>query len=303
MTDVLYVGDRALGTDEIPTLLKRYELLPKFIEALAIEEAIAEYECTPEEKQQALLEICQRHQLTNLEQQQQWMDERGLDAQEVELMATRSIRIQKYKEETWGKKVRRNFMERKSGLDTVTYSLIRTQDAGLAHELYYRILEGEVSFEECATAHSQGPEARTSGRLGPVPLNRPHPLISKLLSVSTPGQLWPPRTIPQSEWQVIIRLEELVPAQLDDKMRQALLDDLYNTWLQERVKELQAQVLSPAYQAECADRQAADRSNDSDTSDDTETGDEAEASVSPEGAAPTDASSANAPTSLVSTPA
>ncbi len=250
MTDVLYVGDRAIRTDTIPTLLKQYELLPKFIEELAIDEAIEEYGCTQEEKQQALLEICQRHKLTNLEEQQQWMEQRGLNPGEVEAMATRSTRIQKFKEAKWGKKVRRHFMERKSGLDTVIYSLIRTQDAGLAHELYYRILEGEITFEQCAIAHSQGPEVRTGGRLGPVPLNRPHPVISKLLSVSQPGQLWPPRAI--SDWHIIIRLDDIKSAQLDDPTRQALIEELYNTWLQERVNVLTAQALSPEKQAECA---------------------------------------------------
>lgn len=250
MTDVLYVGDRAIRTDTIPTLLKQYELLPKFIEELAIDEAIEEYGCTNEEKQKALLEICQRHKLTNLEEQQKWMEERGLNAREVEVMATRSLRIQKFKEEKWGRKVRRHFMERKAGLDTVVYSLIRTQDAGLAHELYYQILEGEITFEQCAIAHSKGPEVRTGGRLGPVPLNRPHPVISKLLSVSQPGQLWPPRLI--SDWHIIIRLEGIKSAQLDDATRAALIDELYNAWLQERVKVLTAQVLSPEQQAKSA---------------------------------------------------
>lgn len=250
MTDVLYVGDRAIPTDTIPTLLKQYELLPKFIEELAIDEAIEEYDCTHEEKQQALLEICQRHKLTNLEEQQQWMEQRGLNAREVEIMATRSLRIQKFKEAKWGKKVRRYFMERKSGLDTVIYSLIRTQDAGLAHELYYRILEGEISFEQCAVNYSKGPEVRTGGRLGPVPLNRPHPIISKLLSVSQPGQLWPPRVI--SDWHIIIRLDDIKSAQLDDPTRQALIEELYNTWLQERVTVLTAQALSPEEQAKRA---------------------------------------------------
>lgn len=250
MTDVLYVGDRAIRTDTIPTLLKRYELLPKFIEELAIDEAIEEYDCTAEEKQQALLEICQRYKLTNLEEQQQWMEERGLNASEVEVMATRSRRIQKFKEAKWGRKVRRYFMERKPSLDAVIYSLIRTQDAGLAHELYYRILEGEITFEQCAATYSQGPEARTGGKMGPVPLNRPHPIISKLLSVSQPGQLWPPRVI--SDWHIIIRLEDIQAAQLDDATRQALIDELYGTWLQERVQALMAQVLSPEQQAESA---------------------------------------------------
>lgn len=250
VTDVLYVGDRAIRTETIPTLLKQYELLPKFLEELAIDEAIEEYGCTAEEKQKALLEICQRHQLTNLEEQQKWMDERGLQSQEVEVMATRPIRLQKFKEEKWGRKVRRYFMERKPGLDLVIYSLIRTQDPGLAHELYYRILEGEITFEQCAASYSQGPEARTGGRLGPVPLNRPHPVISKLLSVSQPGQLWPPR--PLSDWHIIIRLEDIKSAQLDDQTRQALIDELYNAWLQERVQALTAQVFSPEQQAKGA---------------------------------------------------
>ncbi|TAF51682.1 MAG: peptidylprolyl isomerase, partial [Oscillatoriales cyanobacterium] len=177
-------------------------------------------------------------------------EERGLKASEVEVMATRSQRIQKFKEAKWGRKVRRYFMERKPGLDAVIYSLIRTQDAGLAHELYYRILEGEITFEQCAATYSQGPEARTGGKMGPVPLNRPHPVISKLLSVSQPGQLWPPRLI--SDWHIIIRLEDIKSAQLDDATRQALIDELYGAWLQDRVKTLMAQVLSPEQQAESA---------------------------------------------------
>jgi len=236
MTNVLQFGDRVVDADEIPTLLKRYDLLPKFLEGVAIDEAIADHACSDEEKQQALFNICQQHQLATPEQQQAWMNAKGFTIADVEALATRPLRIQKFKEEKWGKKVRRHFMERKPGLDQIIYSLIRVQDEGLAHELYYRILEGETTFEECAAHYSQGPEARTGGKLGPVPLNRPHPVISKVLSVSQPGQLWPPRTI--AEWFIIVRLEEFHAAQLDEPMRQALLEELYNTWLQSRVQEL-----------------------------------------------------------------
>lgn len=52
-----------------------------------------------------------------------------------------------------------------------------------------------------------------------------------MLSVSQPGQLWPPLRL--GEWLLIVRLEKLLPAQLDEPMRQSLLNELFEAWLQE----------------------------------------------------------------------
>ncbi|MBO9999292.1 MAG: peptidylprolyl isomerase [Cyanobacteria bacterium SID2] len=236
MTEVFQVGDREITASEIPKLLKRYQLMPQFLQGLVIDRAVADYTCTDEEKQAAIQKFCQQHQLTSPEAQQGWLKAHAMTPAEFEEVAVRPVLLQKYKEETWGRKVRSHFMTRKSSLDQVVYSLIRTKDDGLAQELYYRIQEGEQTFEECAREYSQGPEARTGGKLGPVPLNRPHPAIGKLLSVSQPGQLWPPRAL--AEWFIIIRLEEFHPAQLDDAMRARMLDELFAGWLQTEVQSL-----------------------------------------------------------------
>ncbi len=116
------------------------------------------------------------------------------------------------------------------------YSLIRTKDLGLANELYFRIEGGEQSFAEIAKQYSQGVEANTGGLLGPVPIRQPHPLISQILSVSKPGQLWPPRAL--AEWFVIVRLEQLIPAQLDETMRRRLIDEMFETWINEQIKQM-----------------------------------------------------------------
>ncbi|MDC0832831.1 peptidylprolyl isomerase [Leptolyngbya valderiana BDU 20041] len=236
MTDVFRVGDREILASEIPRLLKRYQLMPQFLQGLVVDRAIADYSCTDEEKQAALQQFCQQHQLTSPEAQQGWLKAHGMTPAELEEIAVRPVLLQKFKEDIWGNKVRSHFMTRKSSLDRVIYSLIRTKDDGLAQELYYRIQEGEQTFEECARDYSQGPEARTGGKLGPVPLNRPHPAIGKLLSVSQPGQLWPPRAL--AEWFIIVRLEEFHPAQLDDTMRSQMLDELYASWMQAELQKL-----------------------------------------------------------------
>jgi hypothetical protein len=44
--------------------------------------------------------------------------------------------------------------------------------------------------------------------------------------------------MPLGEWLLIVRLEKLMPAQLDESMRQRLLGELFEAWLQEQLSQL-----------------------------------------------------------------
>jgi parvulin-like peptidyl-prolyl isomerase len=114
--------------------------------------------------------------------------------------------------------------------------MIRTKDPGIAHELFFRLQEQEQSFAELAREYSQGPEAQSGGIVGPVELGNLHPNLARLLTVSQLGQLWDPK--PLGEWHVIVRLEKRIPAQLNEFMRQRLLRELFETWLQEQLGQL-----------------------------------------------------------------
>ncbi len=160
----------------------------------------------------------------------------SIPPEQLEALATRGLRIEKFKQATWGHKLESYFLSCKSQLDKVIYSLIRTKDMGVAQELYFRIQAGEQSFAELAREYSQGPESQTGGLIGPVELSTPHPTLAKMLRVSQPGQLWPPMHL--GEWVAIARLEKFIPAQLDEPMRQRLLNELFADWLQEQLNQL-----------------------------------------------------------------
>lgn len=236
MAHVFKAGNRKIQAEEMLVLLGRYQMMPQFLRGLIVDEAIAEIECTEEEKAAAIAQLEAQYQLTTPEAKEAWLKSQNLTPEHLEQIATRSLKLEKYKQETWGHKVESYFLARKPYLDQVRYSLIRTKDLGLANELYFRISDGEQSFAEIAKQYSQGVEANTGGLLGPVPIRQPHPLISKLLEVSKPGQLWPPRAL--AEWFVIVRLEQLIPAQLDDAMRRRLIDEMFETWLNEQIKQM-----------------------------------------------------------------
>jgi parvulin-like peptidyl-prolyl isomerase len=236
MAGLFQIGSNVIQAHEMLSLLSRYHLMPQFLRGLVIDNAIADVDFTEEERQQAIYNFRMQHRIVSEEDVGRWMQENNLSIEGLEELAIRPMRIEKFKEAKFSRKIENYFVSQKSRLDKVVYSLIRVQDEGLAHEIYYRIEEGESSFAEMARAYSQGPEAQTNGLLGPVPLNQPHPFIARMLEVSQPGQLWPPRAL--VEWFIIVRLEQLMPSQLDDAMRRQLLDEMFENWMREQIQQM-----------------------------------------------------------------
>lgn len=234
--NTLQVGNRTINASEIMPLLASYQMLPQLLRESIIDQAIVTISCTVEETASACQQFYQRCDLSDEAEQQAMLSHYGMSQEHLEDLATRRLRIEKFKQETWGNKLESYFLKRKGQLDQAIYSLIRTNDTGMAQELYFRIQEGEQSFAELAKAYSQGPEANTGGVIGPVEVSTLHPNLARLLCVSQPGQLWPPK--PLGEWIVIVRLEKLIPAQLNEFMRQRLLRELFETWVQEQMKQL-----------------------------------------------------------------
>lgn len=230
---ILQVGDQVIQANETLSLLSRYQLMPQFVRNIIIDQAIADIDCTQEERMAALEKFAAQQQITSPAAQATWLQKQGLTLEQMQEVAIRLLKIEKFKTATFKTKVESYFLTRKASLDQVVYSIIRTKEQGLAYEIYFRIEEGEQTFFELAREYSQGPEANTGGLLGPVSLSQPHPAISKMLSVSQPGQLWSPR--PLAEWFVIIRLEKILPAQLDASMRRCLIDELFEHWLKEQI--------------------------------------------------------------------
>jgi parvulin-like peptidyl-prolyl isomerase len=219
---------------DLLSLLDRYQLMPHLLRGMIIDHALADYPCTEADQKAAIAQFYHQHHLDTLESQIRWRQEHHVDELILVERLTRSLRLEAFKQETWGHQLKSQFLQRKSTLDQVIYSLLRTKDRGLAYELYYRVVEGEQSFATLAQQFSDGDEARTGGKIGPVPLHQPHPAIRNLLAVSDPQQLWFPFQV--EDWFIILRLEQRLAAEFDTAMQQYLLNELFETWLQEEIQ-------------------------------------------------------------------
>jgi parvulin-like peptidyl-prolyl isomerase len=244
MTEAIQIGNRTIAASELISLLANYQMLPQLQRELIIDEAIEQssrsadiaIDCTPEEVAQAKQKFYTEKQFKNEEDIQAWMANQGLTSEQLEAITTRKLKIEKFKQATWSPKLESYFFQSKTKLDKVIYSLLRTQDVGIAQELYFRIQAKENSFADLAREYSLGPESQTGGLVGPIELNALHPVMVQMLSSSQPGQILPPTRI--AEWFVILRLEKFIPAQLDEFMKVRLVNEMFENWLQEQQKKI-----------------------------------------------------------------
>jgi hypothetical protein len=235
MTHIFQANEHIVSTQELLPLLATYQMMPQFLIHSIIDRAIQSVDCTPEETIQACQQLYQQWSLVTDAQQQEWRLYYGLSSVAFEQLATRSLRVEKFKQQSWGHQIESYFLQRKQGLDRVIYSLLRTQEQDLAQELFFRVSEGEQSFAQLSQQYSQGAEAETGGLVGPVELGTLNTGLAELLYTSSLGATQPFKL---GKWCMIVRLEKFIPAQLNNEMRDRLLQEKMDTWLQEQAQQL-----------------------------------------------------------------
>jgi parvulin-like peptidyl-prolyl isomerase len=237
MSTLLEVGDRRLDHTDLLKLLTQYQLLPELLKEILIDQGIRDITLTPEEEISAQQQFYNRYQLTDDQQRQNWLAYHRMSPEQLTIRSLRHLKIAKFKQMTWGHGLEADFLQQKSQLDQFIYSLIRVENAELAQELYFRLQAGEQTFASLAPQYAEGKESQTSGLVGPVTAATLHPALAQMLSSSKPGQLWPPRRL--GNWSVIIRLENYLPAQLNDAVRQQLLDRRFKAWMDQQLSTVQ----------------------------------------------------------------
>ncbi len=234
MASVIQIGNQTIQPVELPYLLARHKMLHILQRETIVDKAIATIELTDEEKASTIEQFSQQNKLTTPEALKAALQQLCITSVQFEAIATRELRVEKFKQATWGNKLEQYFLQFKPQLDKVIYSLLRTDNSEIAHELFFRIQDGDTTFADCAKEYSKGQEAQTGGLIGPVSLSQSHPAIAQKLGTSKPGQVLPPMKL--ENWYVIVRLEKLIPSQLDDATRTMLLNHLFEQWLGEQIQ-------------------------------------------------------------------
>ncbi len=218
---------------EVLALLRQHNMLRSLVRAETVAKAVGPVKLKQKQCDQLWDAYLEKHKIENDEQLKSHLDSAGFDSDALHWQLELPARIQQHSREQFQHKAEARFLANKEKLDKVVYSLLRVRDDFMARELYLRIAGNEAKFADLAAEFSQGPEAKTKGVVGPVPLNQAHPALSERLRTSQPGQLLEPFRI--DDWILVARLESYDPARFDESTAQRMAQELFQEWIQENV--------------------------------------------------------------------
>lgn len=227
--------------------LARYGLLRPLIRQVVLDEVLSSVPVEAEEAEAAKAQFMEDHEITSQDELRQFQRSLCLSDQDIEYQAMYPVRVWKYCHEHFSAKAESRFLARKSSLDQVVYSLLRTTNPDLARELYLQISEGEGTFDVLAASHAEGPERETRGIVGPVPLSQAHPSLVERLRTAKPGIVIEP--FPIGEWWLLVRLEHLIPASFDDEAENSMIQEMLDEWLDQEVDDRMEKVFSSLFLA------------------------------------------------------
>ena len=235
-------------------LLARHELLSSWCQRRLLEE-LASAELPPEANadpsmpaddgpEAQLLAYCRRSGLDNVEDLEEWRRARGLSLEELEQLVSFDTRLARVSHWIWSQEVPGLFLQRRGEFDQVVLTMLRLHDPDLATELYFQLQEGEYSFHELVERHANEADRLRRGVVGPVPVNRLNPLLTRVVRRYQPGELIPPLDI--NGVVHLIQVDSHQPGRLDDQLRGQLLTECRNRWQREQLLLLRERLMQRA---------------------------------------------------------
>ncbi len=219
---------------QIPEIIQG--IVTRKIIATAVAEAGLKVET--EELQKAADTMRSVNQLRKPDDTWAWLEKYGLTLDDFEELIYISLSTNKLAQHLFGAQVESYFFSHQLDYAGVVMYEVVLDDKDLAIELFYSISEGESSFSEVARQYIQDRElGRRGGYRGVVRRKEMKPEISAAVFAAKPPQVLKP--IITSKEVHLILVEEIIPAKLDERQRSEILSDLFKSWLQRKIEEVE----------------------------------------------------------------
>ncbi len=163
-----------------------------------------------------------------------WLSANLLSVDDFEQLVAHNLLTEKLAEHLFGDEVERFFHQNLLDYSRAIIYEVVLEDQELAMEIYYSLQEGDLSFADVAYQYVKEPELRRrGGYVGLVGRKQLRPEISAAVFAAKPPQLIKP--VVTAVGIHLIQVEELIQPKLDEQLRQRILMDLFNRWLEQQV--------------------------------------------------------------------
>lgn len=196
---------------------------------------------TAEELQVAADRFRMINQLETAEATWKWLQAHFLSVDDFEHLVAHSLTTEKLARHLFGDRVEHFFHQNLLEYSGATIYEVVLEDPELAMEIFYSLQEGDLSFADVAYQYIRDPELkRRGGYIGTVSRKQLRPEISAAVFAAKPPQLLKP--VVTAVGIHLIQVEEIVQPELDDGIRQRILMDMFERWLEDQIAAAAPQI-------------------------------------------------------------
>ncbi|MEH2047411.1 peptidylprolyl isomerase [Nostoc sp.] len=216
---------------KIPEIIE--QIVNRKVITSAAEEAGIKVETEELQKAADLFRLMNK--LTSAEETWTWLEKHSLSLDDFEEIVYSGVVFGKLSQHLFTDKIELYFLEHQLDYAGVVMYEIVLDDEDLAIELFYAVKEGEMSFYDVAHKYIQDTGLRRKGGyLGIVRRQDLKPEISAAVFAVTPPQVLKP--IVTSKGLHLIFVEEIIQPELDNKLHQQIIADLFDEWIKQQIE-------------------------------------------------------------------
>ncbi len=227
-SSAMWIDDVSLSSDELVKLIRQQGALPRLVQDWVLNSTLAEIEIDQETHQSLLDDYRTSNQLTSDEAYADHLQKRHIDESLLLKILIRPLQVVRYREERWGPFAQSLYLQHKERFDLVTYHRLESSNADVMQEIYFRLKDGEESWDGLARQFPGAPADATALR-GPVPVADVEATVLEALRQSEPGRV--ARPIHVGSQVIVVALKHFQPSTFGDEVRTALLRQAFDEWV------------------------------------------------------------------------
>jgi parvulin-like peptidyl-prolyl isomerase len=188
------------------------------------------------ELQQAADNFRLKYNLRNPATTWEWLQKNYLTGDDFEQLIGESVVAAKLIEHLFGDRVEPYFYQHQLDFTQAALYEIIFDDFGVAIEEFYALEEQETTFAQIARQYIQEPNLRRQhGYLGVLSRTSLNSGISAAVFASNPPEVLKPITVNKKAHLILV--EEIIQPQLDESLREQILNQLFSAWLEQQLQE------------------------------------------------------------------
>lgn len=228
-----------VSEEYILNTLRQNNQVDKLIETLIIDEELKDIQVAKEKADELLGKFREENNITGEKEYREFLDENYLNESLLVKALTKTSKIMIYREERWGPTVETLYLKHKEEYDLATFHILKTKNADVMQEIYFRLKDGETDWSGLSMLFSNGKDKTMS-----LQKDKSIKIINKRLwsELKKNGKNKITKPFNIGNEVIVAQLLELKTSSLDDNIRSDLLRKEFDSWLKQTCNKAKKEI-------------------------------------------------------------